>query len=45
MVNCSNVACHWSGTAEYVQAKYLVTVINEIMPNNYMLDSNVLFIC
>ena len=33
------------GTTEYHLAKYLVSIINENMPNRYMLDSNFLFIC
>ena len=33
------------GTAEYHPAKYLVSIINDNMPNMYMLGSNVSFIC
>ena len=32
------------GTAEYHLAKYLVSIINKNMPNNYMLDSKFSFI-
>ena len=32
------------GTAEHHLAKYLATLINENMPNKYILDSNVSFI-
>ena len=33
------------GTAEYHLAKYLVSIMNENMPNRYMLDSNVSINC